>query len=49
MFIKDVDRKEYLNRFEQSDVEINPMLDFPADRLIESLGLKLEFIQGKSW
>lgn len=46
VFIKDVDRKEYLNRFEQSDSDISPMLDFLADRLIESLRLKLEFIQG---
>lgn len=45
IFIKDVDRKEYLNRFEQSDVDSSPMLDFLADRLIESLKLKLEFVQ----
>jgi Fic family protein len=48
VFIKDIDRKEYLNRFEQSDSDIAPMLDFLADRLIESLRLKLEFIQGSS-
>ncbi|MCF6407096.1 Fic family protein [Chitinophaga filiformis] len=47
VFINDVDRKEYLNRFEQSDMEINPMLDFLADRLIESLKMKLEFIQDR--
>lgn len=46
VFIKDVDRKEYLNRFEQSDSNITPMLDFLSDRLIESLRLKLEFIKG---
>lgn len=46
IFIKDVDRKDYLNRFEQSDLNINPMLDFLADRLIESLRLKLDFIKG---
>lgn len=45
IFIKDVDRDEYLKRFEQSDEDINPMLDFLADRLIESLEAKLEFIQ----
>jgi len=45
VFIKDIDRKEYLNRFERSDLDINPMLDFLADRLIESLRLKLEFVQ----
>jgi Fic family protein len=45
IFIKDVDRKEYLNRFEQSDLDITPMLDFFADRLIESLRLKLDFIK----
>jgi Fic family protein len=45
MFIKDVDRAEYLKRFEQSDTDLAPMLDFLADRLIESLKAKLEFIQ----
>lgn len=45
VFIKDVDRKEYLRCFEQSDLDISPMLDFLADRLIESLRLKLQFIQ----
>jgi len=45
IFIKDVDRKEYLNRFEQSDSDISSMLDFLADRLIESLRLKLVFIK----
>lgn len=47
IFIKDVDRKEYLNRFEQSDVDMEPMLDFLADRLIESLRIKLDFINNK--
>jgi Fic family protein len=45
MFIKDVDRGEYLKRFEQSDTDLVPMLDFLADRLIESLKIKLEFIE----
>lgn len=47
IFIKDVDRDEYLKRFEQSDEDIIPMLDFLADRLIESLEAKLEFIRGQ--
>ena len=47
VFIKDVDRDEYLRRFEQSDEDINPMLSFLADRLIESLEMKLEFMKGK--
>jgi len=47
VFIKDVDRKQYLIRFEQSDSDTSPMLDFLADRLIESLLLKLTFIQEK--
>ncbi|GEP98256.1 Fic family protein [Chitinophaga cymbidii] len=47
IFIKDVDREEYLKRFEKSDEDISPMLDFLADRLIESLEAKLEFIQKK--
>lgn len=45
IFIKNVDRDEYLRRFELSDGDINPMLDFLADRLIESLEAKLEFIK----
>lgn len=47
IFIKDVDKDEYLKRFEVADQDISPMLDFLADRLIESLQTKLEFIQGQ--
>lgn len=47
IFIKDVDRDEYLKRFEQSDESIIPMLDFLADRLIESLEVKLEFVRSR--
>lgn len=47
IFIKDVDRIEYLKRFEASDVNIEQMLNFFADRLLESLKIKLEFIQGQ--
>lgn len=46
IFIKDVDRSEYLKRFEMSDADINPMFDFMADRLIESLEEKLAFAVG---
>jgi Fic family protein len=45
VFIKEVARQEYLSRFEFSNSEINPMLDFMADRLIESLEEKLEFFK----
>lgn len=44
LFIKDLDRDEYLKRFEQSDTDLVPMLDFLADRLIESLKIKLAFL-----
>lgn len=47
VFIKEVDKKEYLLRFEFSDNDINPMLDFMADRLIESLEEKLEFFRAQ--
>jgi Fic family protein len=47
VFIKEVNRDEYLKRFELSDNDINPMLDFMADRLIESLEEKLKFMQEK--
>lgn len=46
IFIKNIDKEEYLKRFEQSDSDIAPMLDFLADRLLESLEEKLVFIQG---
>lgn len=45
IFIKEVDREEYLLRFELSDSNTNPMLDFMADRLIESLEEKIEFFK----
>jgi len=44
IFITDVDRLVYLKRFEESDTVMDPMLDFLADRLIESLELKLAFV-----
>lgn len=44
IFIKDVDRLEYLKCFERSDIDIRPMLDFLADRLVESLTMKLKFM-----
>jgi hypothetical protein len=46
VFIKEVNKDEYLKRFEVSDNDINPMLDFMADRLIESLEEKWEFVNG---
>jgi len=45
IFIKEVNKNEYLKRFEISDNDVNPMLDFMADRLIESLEKKWEFIK----
>ena len=47
VFIKEVNKDEYLKRFELSDNDINPMLDFMADRLIESLEEKLAFMKGQ--
>jgi Fic family protein len=44
IFIKEVNKDEYLKLFEISDNDVNPMLDFMCDRLIESLLEKLEFI-----
>lgn len=44
IFIKEVNKEDYLNRFELSDADARPMLDFMADRLIESLEDKLEFM-----
>ena len=46
VFIKEVNKDEYLKRFELSDNDINPMLDFMADRLIESLEEKWGFMRG---
>ena len=45
LFIKDVDRLEYLRRFELTEKEPNDMLEFLADRLIESLRTKIEYIE----
>ncbi len=47
IFIKEVDRQEYLNRFELSDNDTGPMLDFMADRLIESLEEKVQFMKSQ--
>lgn len=47
LFIKEVNKDEYLKRFEISDVDMTPMLDFMADRLIESLEEKWEFMKGQ--
>lgn len=49
IFIKEVNRDEYLNRFEQSETDENAMLDFMADRLIESLQLRTEFAQNRTF
>jgi Fic family protein len=43
IFIKEVNKDDYLNRFNQPE---DAMLDFLADRLIESLEEKLAFITG---
>jgi Fic family protein len=45
LFIQDVDRLEYLRRFELTEKEPNAMLNFLADRLIESLRAKIEYIE----
>lgn len=47
IFIKEINKDEYLKRFELSDNDLNPMLDFMADRLIESLEEKLEFMKAQ--
>jgi hypothetical protein len=47
VFIKEVNKDEYLKRFEVSDNDMNPMLEFMADRLIESLKEKWEFSQNQ--
>jgi Fic family protein len=43
IFITDVDKKDYLQRFELAEENPEAMLDFMADRLIESLELKIAF------
>jgi Fic family protein len=45
IFIKDLNRNEYLKCFELVEQEPDAMLDFMAERLIESLQIKLEFIK----
>jgi Fic family protein len=45
LFIQDVDRLEYLKRFELTEKEPNAMLDYMADRLMESLRVKIEYIE----
>ena len=47
VFIKEVNRDEYLKRFELSDNDITPMLDFMTDRMIESLEEKLAFMKAQ--
>ncbi|NII29279.1 Fic family protein [Pseudoflavitalea sp. X16] len=47
LFIREVNKNEYLKRFELTDHEPTAMLDFMADRLIESLQSKLEFIEAQ--
>lgn len=47
VFIKEVNKDEYLKRFELSDNDMEPMLDFMADRLVESLEEKWEFVKDK--
>lgn len=44
VFIKEVNKDEYLKRFELSDYDLNSMLEFMADRLTESLEEKWEFM-----
>lgn len=43
IFIKEIDKDEYMGCFESS--EPLAMLNFMADRILESLGAKLEFLQ----
>ena len=47
ILIKEINKDEYLKRFELSDSDITPMLDFMADRLIESLEEKRGFMKGQ--
>lgn len=44
IFIRDVDRKTYLHLFELSQKDILPMQEFFADKLLESLDVKLDFV-----
>lgn len=47
IFIKEVNKEDYLKVFEISDTDDNPMLEFLADRLIESLHEKREFLASR--
>ncbi|MEI9910800.1 MAG: Fic family protein [Bacteroidota bacterium] len=47
IFIKEVNRQDYLKRFEISDNDMTPMLDFMGDRLVESLQEKSEFMKSQ--
>jgi len=47
VFIKEVNKDEYLECFELSDNDLHPMLEFMADRLIESLEEKLGFMKNQ--
>jgi Fic family protein len=47
VFIKDVNRNDYLKRFEVVEQEPDAMLDFMADRLVESLQVKLDYISAQ--
>jgi len=48
LFITDVNRIQYLDCFEKSETDPDAMLDFLADRLIESLKLKIDFLSKES-
>jgi len=45
LFISTVDKLAYMNCFEQEDKNPGVMLDFLADRLMESLKTKLSFLK----
>lgn len=45
IFIKEVNKDDYLKRFEFSDEDTEPMFEFMADRLIESLEEKWQFVK----
>jgi len=47
ILIKEINKDEYLKRFELSDNDISSMLDFMTDRLIESLEEKWGFMRGQ--
>lgn len=46
IFIKPINKLNYMNSFEQEENNPGSMLDFMADRLIESLKLKEKFLKG---